>query len=223
MLGTYLLGVQTGLAVAVPFGPLNMEISRRCLRDGWRSGFAVGLGAVTIDFLYILATGLGLAPLMQHRAVTLVVFLVGGFLLGRLAWAAVKDGWESWRGRNTRAQELAALAPAGAAPEAALRAYGIGLAMTAFSPMTIAFWATVPQSVVFAGRVPEPREVFIVGVGVLTGCLAWVLFFTGVLSALRSRIGARFFAAVSVAGGLLILAVALRFVWQALRMLAGAA
>ena len=51
-LGLFARGVIFGLGAAVPIGPVNVEIARRTLRAGFRSGFFLGCGAVTIDVTY---------------------------------------------------------------------------------------------------------------------------------------------------------------------------
>ena len=38
-------GILLGWGVAVPLGPVNVEIARRTLRGGFRAGFFLGMGA----------------------------------------------------------------------------------------------------------------------------------------------------------------------------------
>ena len=43
---TFARGILLGWGVAVPLGPVNVEIARRTLRRGFRAGFFLGMGAV---------------------------------------------------------------------------------------------------------------------------------------------------------------------------------
>ena len=58
-LDLFLRGLLIGLAVAMPVGPISLLCLHRTLADGWRAGFAAGMGAATADAVYATTTGLG--------------------------------------------------------------------------------------------------------------------------------------------------------------------
>jgi L-lysine exporter family protein LysE/ArgO len=77
-------GILLGLGAAAPIGPVNVEIARRSLRNGFTSGASVGFGAVTVDVFYAILTGVGLRPLldrswfyqpMRYASIALLLFL----------------------------------------------------------------------------------------------------------------------------------------------------
>jgi threonine/homoserine/homoserine lactone efflux protein len=53
-------GVLLGLSVAAPVGPIGVLTIRRTIGDGFRMGFATGLGAATADATYGLVAAFGL-------------------------------------------------------------------------------------------------------------------------------------------------------------------
>lgn len=216
LLSGYLLGLQ----VAIPFGPINMEIVRRGLRDRPLSGMCVGFGAVTIDFLYMNVAGMGLARLLANRAVGLVIYALGGLFLCLLTRNAFVEAWRWWHADPGDW----GLGEARGGHADLLRSYLTGLGMTALSPFTILFWASVPSTTIFRGLMTPPtvQQVLVASAGVFLGCLTWVCFLGTILSIARRWVGPRFFAAASALGGCMIGWMALKFGYQvAVVILAG--
>src|SRR6187551_2601489 len=58
-------GVLLGLGAAVPIGPVNVQIARQALRNGFGAGFALGCGAVTVDVFYAALTSVGVERLAR--------------------------------------------------------------------------------------------------------------------------------------------------------------
>src|SRR3954471_5312098 len=79
-----LKGILLGLGAAVPIGPVNVQIARRTLRDGFGRGVALGAGAVTVDVTYAVLSTLGFQAIGNRRAVVVPLTLAGALLLGYL-------------------------------------------------------------------------------------------------------------------------------------------
>src|SRR3982751_3055872 len=77
-------GILLGRGAAVPIGPVNVQIARRTLRDGFARGVALGAGAVTVDVTYAILSTLGFQSMGDRPAVVIVLTLAGAFLLGFL-------------------------------------------------------------------------------------------------------------------------------------------
>lgn len=54
----YFLGVLVGFGVAIPIGPMNLEIIRRNLNFGLSSGLSFGVGIISADLTYLLLLNL---------------------------------------------------------------------------------------------------------------------------------------------------------------------
>ena len=183
-------GVLLGLGAAVPIGPVNVQIARLALREGFLPAFALGCGAVTVDVAYVIVTSVGVERLTRTPAVEWTLRIGGILLLTHLGLLCLRGEREAWR-----ADPVGAPAEAGAPPAAqhvprdysAGRAYATGLLMTLLNPMTLAFWfVAVPA---LAGPVAGGAtgdlpigNLPIVCSGVFAGTVAWVTFFAGLLA-----------------------------------------
>lgn len=211
-----------GWMVAAPIGPVNLEIIRRSLRDRLAAGFCVGLGATMVDLSYMMLTGFGLGPLLRHPAFLLATYVLGGMLLGWLAWGALSDGVREWR-KARLGEPVDMPAESNATPPRAtlLRSWLVGLAMTAANPMTIIFWATLP-GLLFRGAPPSPEAVLAAGAFVWLGAFSWVALLMGILWAASRLVGPRLFAVASLLGGAAMAYFALKFWWMAAHFAAAA-
>ena len=177
-LGLLARGVIFGLGAAVPIGPVNVEIARRTLRAGFRSGFFLGCGAVTIDVTYAILAAVGVTPLLGKAYFYWPLAAAGFGLL-------VFMGLGSLAGARTAARaDLLATSAAAAQPKlpTARGSYLTGLAMTGLNPFTWAFWFVVlPQVAGSIARDPA-RDLPVICIGVFAGTIAWVVFFTSLLT-----------------------------------------
>ncbi len=174
-LGLMLYGMFIGVALAAPIGPVNIEIINRGIRFGFRSGWFVGLGALSVDTLYALLVVSGLTPLADSPALRVPLFLAGGFMLAFVGVGGIRTALSGPRDR------------VGEAPHPG-RSYVTGLLIAGLSPMGIVYWlsvgaALVAEAVERVGRAGAP---VLVG-GVFLGLLVWVTTI-----AVLARIASRF-------------------------------
>lgn len=205
-------GVALGLGAAVPIGPVNVQIARRALRDGFWQAFALGCGAVTADVIYAVLTSLGVRRVFELPAVEWAVRVGGTALLAYLALLCLQGEREAWRSDP--------VAGAGASGGASRHgAYLTGLAMTLFNPMTLAFWFVAVPALVGSVADDVAQELPLVGAGVFIGTVAWVVSFSAVL-ALAGRYRRRWWlAAADAAGGFALLVFAAAALLSSLRAL----
>src|SRR5438067_1325476 len=176
MIDQLLKGLLLGIGAAAPIGPVNVEIIRRTLKHGFRAGFALGCGAVTVDVTYALLTSVGVSHLSEHAGFYRLIQIIGAILLTYL-------GLMSWIDA-IRAARTSASAEFDELPRATLRGgYLAGLVMTFFNPMTLLFWFTaVPAA---SGSAQSRTDLPIICIGVFVATLTWVIFFTSTLKWLR--------------------------------------
>jgi threonine/homoserine/homoserine lactone efflux protein len=190
-------GVAVGLAVAMPFGPIGLTVVALGRRD-WRSGVAAASGVATADLTWAVAAVAGGAVLAVHPAVSVwrgaaqaVLLAVGAFLLVR------------------GARQFARRHDAGAAPRAVNRTPGryflTMYGLTLPNPLTVAVFtaAAVDVGLRHAGT-PGQRAVFVVAVGVTS--LLWQLALAALGRHLLARAGSAVSAALTIVGGLLLVA-----------------
>ncbi len=161
------IGALLALSLAAPPGPVNALIASHGVTRSWRAGFLVGLGATTVDALWLTLSALAHSFLLQARAVFPVIALLGAVVMAYFAWGAAK----AWRAE-----------PVIAVPDRALHAtsYLTGVATNLTSPYPILWWLTAGIALIDAlGPV--------VLVGFFAGLLLWISAFPFLLRAAQQR------------------------------------
>lgn len=203
--GLTVYGMVVGVVLAAPIGPINIEIVLRGVRDGFRSGWLLGLGALTADTLYATLVVSGLTPLADRPALRVPLFLAGAIMLGYVGWGSVR---RAVRGDLVKADARPASRPG--------KSYVTGFLLAAFNPMGIVYWLSVGAGLVAdavnrVGAIGAPVLV----AGVFLGILCWV---TGI--SLVARVSRRFVTCegmrwVTGVSGAIVMAFGLWFLWQA--------
>jgi len=203
-------GVALGIGAAAPIGPVNVEIARRVLRGGFRRGFALGCGAVTVDVTYAILSSLGLGHLLNRPGIAISLGVFGSALLAFLGVLSLRSARAVLR---TDAIDLSS------APMPSVHgSYLTGVLMTLFNPMTLAFWlVAVPATL---GPDVAAKSLPLTCVGVFIATIAWVLTFCSILSRIGKRANRYWFAAADLAGGLILITFAAIGVWRLVRELA---
>lgn len=207
----YLKGIWLGLAVAVPFGPVNLAIIDRGLRQGFRAAFMVGLGSTVADLFYVLLAYAGADPLSRQAWARVLLFGAGSLVLFWLGARAVRG----------------AVAPAGAAVAAApgtLPGPGLGrgpfvagMLITLLNPMTIASWMGI-LGAELAGRPRAGVGTELLFVAALwCGLILWVVALTAALHHGRRFAGGRGLRAVTLLAGVSLVGFGAHFALKALR------
>ncbi|MFB6146642.1 MAG: LysE family translocator [Halobacteriaceae archaeon] len=172
------VGAALGLSLAAPPGPLNALIAGEAATRGWRAGVAAGLGAMTADACFFLATAAGLQPLLARaERLRAGLFVVGGLLLWLLAVSAYRD--TSTGGDGKAGVER--------------RGFGGAFALAITNPYQIGWWLTVgvglldPGAVqVFGHGLPAGGAVATVA-GFFGGIALWVTVFPGAVRLAADR------------------------------------
>lgn len=216
-------GILLGLAAAAPIGPVNIEIARRTFRHGFAAGVFTGMGAVSVDVLYLTLSGIGVRLLVQQTAAYRAIGLAGAALLAYLGTMSLRAAIGGFRGGEAAAPQRWG-EPSPPAPwrsASAPNAYLTGFLMTLLNPMTLAFWfIAVPAAV--GAIASQPRsELPIMGVGVFLGTALWVVTFAGLLdiAARRSTHRARWLPLADLIGGAMLIAFAALALWNSTRTL----
>lgn len=200
-------GVLMGLAVAAPLGPVNIEIIRRGIGEGFRAALLVGLGSTVADLAYILIAYAGADPLSRQSGAGRLLFSAGAGVLIFLGLSAIRTAL------RPGGDALVADQPAG--PGRGRQALVSGFVITILNPMTIAFWLGI-LAAALAARSRDTIEVELLYIGSLvTGCLLWVLGLSVALHFGRAFVGGRTMRVVSAAAGLTLIGFGLRFALRA--------
>jgi len=208
LLGLIVYGMTVGVALAAPIGPINVELIRRGIRDGFLHGWLVGLGALSADTIYAILVVGGLTPFADRPALRVPLYLAGGVMLAWVGWGSVRHA-------------LGGMAKADGQPPRRGKSFVTGFFMAAFNPMGIVYWLSVGAALVAeaVNRVGKVGSPVLVG-GVFLGILAWVTFISVVAQVSRRFVTGTGMRWVTGASGIIILGFALWFFWQGLTTLA---
>jgi L-lysine exporter family protein LysE/ArgO len=179
---TLLRGILLGWGVAVPLGPVNVEIARRTLRGGFREGFVLGMGAVSVDVMYAAVSSLSFARLLSAPGVARAIGIAGVLLLLYLAVMSIRAARRDLIADRIREADAEPKSSGSStvSTRSAGSAYLTGVLMTLFNPMNVVFWFTVVpgQATGGAGGAGLP----VVAAGVFLGTMSWVIAFAGLLA-----------------------------------------
>jgi threonine/homoserine/homoserine lactone efflux protein len=189
-------GVAVGLAAAMPFGPIGLTVVALGRKD-WRSGVAAAAGVATADLTWATAAVAGGAVLAAHPAVSLWRAAAQGLLLA-VGVVLVVHGVHQFRRRR-------APAAVATAPRTPGRYFVALYGLTLPNPLTVAIFtaAAVDVGLRNAGT-PGQRAVFVVAVGVTS--LTWQLALAALGRHVLARAGSAVSAALTICGGLVLVA-----------------
>jgi threonine/homoserine/homoserine lactone efflux protein len=197
------LGFALGWSVAWPPGPINAEIVRRGLAQGFWSAYGVGLGAASGDACWAVATVVGTGMLLGSERARFGLSVVSTLLLLSLAVLYLRGAWHGFARRRTGAVPVVAGRFAGGRG-----GYLLGLGLALSSPWNIAFWlAVVGRPEILRGGL---AAALVIAGAVLLATNAWVVLLCSAVVVLRLRFaGAAWDVIASGATGLLMLGFAI--------------
>jgi threonine/homoserine/homoserine lactone efflux protein len=198
-------GFGLGVSVAAPLGPVSAAAIREGLERGSGGAFLIGLGAATVDFLYLTLVYLGVAPLLLRLPWLMTLFyLAGAFLLGQMAWSALIRAYQ------------------GTAPTVSQTSHGnaylFGLGITLFNPSTIVSWLGLGGAFASAYLTRlSPAATGAVLLSVFAGSAAWFGVLALLVGGARRLAGGRpwVFRAVNLIAGLALSLFAIIFLLKA--------
>ncbi|MFW9778468.1 MAG: LysE family translocator [Candidatus Heimdallarchaeota archaeon] len=188
---TWVIVAALGFTLAVPLGPINVEIIKTIL-DGsisentkWIAAVLTGIGAMTGDFLIAFSAltigGEILINLFSNPLIRLGLFTLNVLILGYLGISALishppqlSSDEESPNQQTTSLVRKRRFA----------QQYVTGFSLVVTSPLTYGWWISVGTLILFSdlAMTPDLAVRLLVVIMFLSGILAWVLLFPTLLS-----------------------------------------
>lgn len=139
-----------GIALALPLGPITLEILNRGLKEGWKSSFLAVCGTITAELVYFTIVYLGVYKFAQSFLVRVVLGSLGVLFILYLAASNIADFFI----KNKSAENKFKLSPF-------ITAFNI----TFFNPLNLFMWI----GIISLSIAKDPR--FITTSGILIGIL----------------------------------------------------
>ncbi|HFP7457837.1 TPA: LysE family translocator [Campylobacter jejuni] len=155
MFDSFLSGVFLGFGVSVPFGPVNILILTYALK-AFKNSIAVGLGAFSIDMLYLFLLQFGLLNFLDNVIFMRSLAIFGFCFLTYMAYLMLRKKKESL---NLEHKEF---------KESLLKSYIKGAFLNGSNPFVIGFWLSV------ASVVLNSDHAYLMTLGLVVAILFWV-------------------------------------------------
>ncbi|EAK0111574.1 lysine transporter LysE [Campylobacter coli] len=155
MFDSFLSGVFLGFGVSVPFGPINILILTYALK-AFKNSIAVGLGAFSVDLLYLLLLQFGLLNFLGNVIFMRSLAIFGFCFLTYMAYLMLRKKKESL---NLEHKEF---------KESLLKSYIKGIILNGSNPYVIGFWLSA------TGIVLSNQHAYSTILGLVVAILFWI-------------------------------------------------
>ncbi|EIA68630.1 LysE family translocator [Campylobacter coli] len=155
MFDSFLSGVFLGFGVSVPFGPVNILILTYALK-AFKNSIAVGLGAFSIDMLYLFLLQFGLLNFLDNVIFMRFLAIFGFCSLTYMAYLMLRKKKESL---NLEHKEF---------KESLLKSYIKGIILNGSNPYVIGFWLSA------TGIVLSNQHAYSTILGLVVAILFWI-------------------------------------------------
>lgn len=207
IVGLLFSGMGVGIVLAAPIGPINIEIIRRGLLQGSRSGWLVGLGALTADTIFATLIVSGVTQVADRPLLRVPLYAAGALMLayiGAMSLRQALGGPIEFQGQPVEQRHS--------------RAYITGFMMAVLNPMGIVYWlsvgsALVAEAVAKVGRAGSP---VLVG-GVFLGIFCWISLLATLVHFGRRFVNERVMRWITGISGVVLIGFGIWFALQAIR------
>ncbi|EHA4294158.1 LysE family translocator [Campylobacter coli] len=155
MFDSFLSGVFLGFGVSVPFGPVNILILTYALK-AFKNSIAVGLGAFSIDMLYLFLLQFGLLNFLGNVIFMRSLAIFGFCFLTYMAYLMLRKKKESL---NLEHKEF---------KESLLKSYIKGIILNGSNPYVIGFWLSATDIVL------SNQHAYSTILGLVVAILFWI-------------------------------------------------
>ncbi|EAH6943253.1 LysE family translocator [Campylobacter coli] len=155
MFDSFLSGVFLGFGVSVPFGPVNILILTYALK-AFKNSIVVGLGAFSIDMLYLFLLQFGLLNFLDNVIFMRFLAIFGFCFLSYMAYLMLRKKKESL---NLEHKEF---------KESLLKSYVKGIILNGSNPYVIGFWLSA------TGIVLSNQHAYSTILGLVVAILFWI-------------------------------------------------
>ena len=195
-----LFSLLLGLGLAIPVGPVTIEMMRRNLRYGLAPGIAIGVGASSADVIYLLLVLFGILPFIQDSPFLLQIIGVLGALL--LIWFAYKTVRHTAKVEDSNDND-----------SRLIHCYMSGFLIAFLSPFNILFWISIAAQ--FAAVISTvSADYWLACIGLFTGTAIWFCGLNLFVHLTRHRLSPKIVRYLNIVGGIALVVFAMYSVWH---------
>ncbi|PAV30670.1 lysine transporter LysE [Virgibacillus profundi] len=208
MLSTLLSYIVLGVSLSAPFGPQNVEMIKRGLKNGIIHSFFVPFGGITADVLLMILVYLGISRYLTTPLAQTILWIFGFIVLlyiGIKSIVVASKGLEI-NNNNVTNDKLS-------------KSYFIGFLIAISNPLNIIFWVGIYGSVLTdAINTMGKDTAFLYSSSIFIGIILWNLFLILIIYFGRNFVKQGFLKWFSIIAGVALIGYGLYFGYKALIM-----
>ncbi|MFC0189321.1 LysE family translocator [Fictibacillus aquaticus] len=120
-----------GISLAAPIGPVKLEMIRQGMAHGFKNAFHTGLGAMSMDLIYMTIIFWGLSPYFSSSFFQHTIAVIGSMLLFKLGWSSLKHAF-THKDSNETKEKTFLTTP-----------FLTGISLAVANPFILVFWFSV--------------------------------------------------------------------------------
>ncbi|MEH6943130.1 LysE family translocator [Bacillus sp. JJ722] len=182
-----------GLSVAIPIGPISIEMIRQGLKNGFMHGWSVGLGGMTIDVLMIVIVYFSSGPLLISPILQQFMWLIGAIFLFYLGYCSIKEASYNFTNDNNVEKK------------SYLSSYRNGF-LVAITPGNLVFWFSV-FGTLLSDKIQnyDKLDFSIMAVGIILGILIHDILLMILVKYAKAFLNQQWIKRVSIIAGLILI------------------
>lgn len=196
MFDSFLNGLFLGFGVSVPFGPINILILTYALK-AFKNSIAVGLGAFSVDLLYLLLLQFGLLNFLDNVIFMRALAIFGFCFLSYMAYLMLKKKNEDLHLDQHKDFK-----------ESLLKSYVKGIILNGSNPYVIGFWLSA------TGIVLSNQHAYSAILGLVVAILFWIAALAFVVAKYSYLFSAKVIRIINIVSALIIEYFALNLLYK---------
>ncbi len=196
MFDSFLNGLFLGFGVSVPFGPINILILAYALK-AFKNSIAVGLGAFSVDLLYLLLLQFGLLNFLDNVIFMRALAIFGFCFLSYMAYLMLKKKNEDLHLDQHKDFK-----------ESLLKSYVKGIILNGSNPYVIGFWLSA------TGIVLSNQHAYSTILGLVVAILFWIAALAFVVAKYSYLFSAKVIRIINIVSALIIEYFALNLLYK---------
>ncbi|WP_240873608.1 LysE family translocator [Shimazuella soli] len=202
MLSHFLLGI----SFAVPMGPVNLEIVRRGIGQGFLSAWIVSLGAITADVVYLIAIDRGISMWLSIQWIHVTLTWLGALFFLKLGYSSIKS---TFHPSENLIIQIAAY------ESSRWNAFWSGFLIAIMNPISFLFWSGVYGSLYVTLLQKHDSNMIIMCIGFLfLGKVIWNINVATTVHVSRRYLHEKGVRVITFITGLVLIGFGIKFFWE---------
>jgi threonine/homoserine/homoserine lactone efflux protein len=206
MLDIIFQNILLGFSLAIPIGGVTIAAVKSALKNNFKTAILIILGAVCADITYLLLVYFGLSSIIQMPFVKTILYSLGAFMLGRLAYLSIKD----YKNLNLEDKKT----------KQEKNSFFTGYLICISNPMTIFWWIGVFGSIVSQIQGSLNLVTLLLSLTIEIGVILWFIILLTLIHFFKKKfLNNKTMSYISLAAGVILIYFAAKFAINAIMTL----